>query len=87
MILLTLVVVKKFIAEEEFKEIWREKQMQIMEIPLIRIAQEEARKEARKEAEREAEKKWQIVVAEKDTALAEKDAQIARLLAQLNGNK
>ena len=46
---------------------------------------------ARREAYREAEEKWQGVVAEKDTAhvaaLADKDAQIAKLLARLGENK
>ena len=50
LVLLSLVVAKKLITDDEFKEIWREKQMQIMELPLIRIAREEAKEEARKEA-------------------------------------
>jgi hypothetical protein len=38
---------------------------------------------AREETEKKVDKKWQAVVAEKDTVLAEKDAEIAALRARL----
>jgi predicted transposase/invertase (TIGR01784 family) len=40
---------------------------------------------ARREGEQKEREKWQSVVAEKDTALAEKDVLIAKLLAELQG--
>ena len=64
-------------ADEKFKELERLRAR-------ARNDEASALGHARREGFREADEKWQGVVADKDAALAGKDAQIAKLLAQLN---
>jgi predicted transposase/invertase (TIGR01784 family) len=67
-------------ATDEFKEIERMRSR-------TRHNEASALGHARREAYRESEEKWQSVVADKDAALADKEAQIAELLKQLDKGK
>jgi predicted transposase/invertase (TIGR01784 family) len=67
-------------ATDEFKEIERMRSR-------ARHNEASALRHAKDEGKAEEREKWQGVVADKDTALANKDAEIARLRAQLESQK
>jgi len=76
-------------AVEAYRGITATEEFKYLEILRVRARHDEAQamSNARKKGEESERKKWQGVVAEKDTALAEQAALIAKLQAQVKNQQ